>query len=117
MVNRSSGLVLAGHKTRAPRLTLLSKPSSFLDEAHERGNPSAGAHHDDRCGGLERQAELRFAHEHGYQGAAAILACWFLGPKPASGHPLVHSARLRFVLHGHGTDVHGVGVDLEEGLV
>ena len=113
----SSDLALTPHKTRAPWLTLLPEPGSLLDEAHEGGDPCTRAYHDDRGGGLEREAELRFAHKHGYQGPAAILACWFLGPKPAGGYPLVHSPRLRFILHSHGADVHRVGVYLEEGLV
>lgn len=101
--------------TWAHILTLLLQPGPLLNEAYEGGNPSARAYHDDRCGGLEGQAELGLAHKHGHQGLAAVLPCGLLGPKPAGGHTLVDSARLGFIFHNHSTDVHRVGVDLEEG--
>ena len=90
---------------------MLFEPASLLDEAHEGGDASAGAHHDDRVRGLEGQAELGLADEHGHGGLVAVVH-HRLVLEPGGGHSIVDAARLGLVLHHHGTDVDAVGMDL-----
>lgn len=52
---------------------MLFEPASLLDEAHERSDARPRAHHDHRVGGLERQAELGLADEHGNDGLVAVV--------------------------------------------
>lgn len=92
--------------------TLFLEPASLLDKAHERGDARPRAHHDHRVGGLEGQAELGLADEHGNDGLVAVVR-GKLVLQPVGGDPLVHAARLGFVLHHHRADVDAVGVNLQ----
>lgn len=91
---------------------MLLQPSPLLDEADEGGDARAWPDHDHGRAGLEGQPELRLPHVHGHQGAAPVLIR-NLVLQPVGGHPFVQPARLGLVLHRHGTDVDGVGMNLQ----
>lgn len=93
-------------------LTLLLQPGPLLDEADEGGDASARPDHDHGRAGLEGQPELRLPDVHGHQGAAPVLVR-HLVLEPVGGHPFVQAACLGLVLHRHGTDVDGVGMNLQ----
>lgn len=92
---------------------MLLEPAALLDEAHEGSDAGAGPDHDDWVGGLEGQAELGLADEHGHSGLVTVVRHQLV-LQPVGGHALVHPARLGLVLHHHGADVNAVGVDLQQ---
>lgn len=93
---------------------MLFEPASLLDEAHERSDARARADHDHRVGGLEGQAELRLADEHGNRGLVAVVR-YQLVLQPVGGNSLVNAAGLCLVLHHDRADVDAVGVNLHNG--
>lgn len=97
--------------------TLLFKPGTLLNKAHERCNASARTNHDDRVASLEGQPELRLADVHWHGGFVPVVSRLF-GFKPVGSDTLVDAVCLRLVFDHHGADVDAVGVNLsQEGAV
>lgn len=95
--------------------TLLFEPGPLLDEAHEGSDSRPRADHDHWVGGLEGQAELRLADEHGNGGLVAVVSDQFV-LQPVGGNSLVDAASRGLVLHHHGADVDAVGVNLQNAV-
>lgn len=97
--------------------TLLFKPGTLLNEAHEWRNACAGTNHDDWVAGLEWQPELRLADVHRHGGFVSVVSRLF-GFKPVGTDTLVDAVCLSLVLNHYSTDVDAVGVNLsQEGAV